>query len=135
MTATTHTFNWHDEPEHSFLKNAMLHFVVNSRERGDDREMFNELEHRTDKFAHVELGITINGVEMDAKAFMDRLDQGVDWAVERRTKEALTEKVPGFDELTETVAELEAVIKGRAIQIAADAGFELTDEDGRWRYR
>jgi len=132
VTGKTHTFNYHDLAEGDFLKQAMLFFVSGHRK---DDGVFNDLSEATDHFKDVKLDITVSGIEMDAKGFMDRLDQAVDWAIERQVKETLTEKIPGFTELTGTIAELEAVIKERAVKIAADAGFELTDEEGRWRYR
>ncbi len=127
MTATAHTFDWHAEADQSFLGWAFLHFAGFS-EIG--REKFDRVSDLSNRFTNVELGITVNGVEMDAKAFIDAVDQAMNWAVEREAAKMIASSAQ-LHGLHEALQDLERGVKEHAIQLAAEAGIELTEGD--WR--
>jgi predicted nucleic acid-binding Zn-ribbon protein len=123
--AKTHTFDWHKEPEGSFLKWVMLHFGSDTR-KGDS--LFEQMSEATDHFQNIELKIMVSGVEVDAKKFMDRLDEGMDWAVKREAKKII-EEMPRLHELHETLHDFEQELKRRVISIANEAGIGLEGEE------
>lgn len=129
---TTHTFDWHAEPSASFFHHAVLWMVTNERStRAQNDQLFDKLSELTDKWSSVELGITLNGVEMDAKAFIERLDKAFDWAVAEDAKRIVIESIPGLDKLIDTVSDLERQVQQTAIKLAADAGYDISDRE-RW---
>lgn len=119
----THQFDWHQEPEGSFLKWAMVNF-------GTEDGIFQKLSDATDHFKNIELKITVSGVEVDAKKFADELDRSMDWAVEREAKKII-EGMPRLHELYDTLHSIEVAFREQVFRAAAEAGIEMRDEDFR----
>lgn len=133
MTTTKdakHVFDWHEENgknrgRGTFLSWALLNFTGFT---AVGKEKFEELSEATDRFTRVELGITVNGIEVGAKTFMEALDQAMDWAVEREAAK-LIEDMPRLHQLHEAVADFERDFKERVRQLAHEAGIELREDD------
>jgi hypothetical protein len=120
-----HRFDWHAEEKGggSFLSWAVLTMVSGARE--DD--LFDELAEKTGSWKDVELGITLNGVEISAEKFMKRLDQAIDSAVEHEAAKI----VAGIDrlrELDDLVARFTAAVKEEAAKAALAAGIRIEEE-------
>lgn len=123
---TTHVFDYHAEPEDSFLKWAMVHFLSG---RSTDEE-FQTLSAVTDNFRHIELDIRVNNIAVNAAEFMKLLDQGVDNAIDRGVKQKIQES-DRFDRLDEVVYQFEQDVKRAARQAVRDLGIDYDEEDYR----
>jgi hypothetical protein len=125
----TNTFDYYADSK-SFLGWALINMLGEAREAGRDTEedFFEELKRRSNTFSEVEMSIKLNGLEVDASKFMQRIDTLIDTMVERRT----AEKLEGIREITEVedeLAELRDVLKQRVNQLAAKYDIELYRED------
>ena len=136
MKTKTHTFDWHAENRASggmtgtFLAWMVTTLIPIQREQtGED--LFEQIRDASEGFTKVELGITINGVPVDARAFADRLDKSIDWAVDREAKKMLLERVPRIQEIEDAVAGFERSIKEHMVRLAEEAGFEISEDE--WR--
>jgi len=114
----------------SFLGWALINMLSEAREAGRDAEedFFEELKRRSNTFSEVEMSIKLNGLEVDASKFMQRIDTLINTMVERRT----AEKLEGIREITEVedeLAELRDVLKQRVNQLATKYDIELYRED------
>jgi hypothetical protein len=123
----THTFDWHEENKaDSFLAWAVLTVMPSGTK--NDTGFFNELSVATDNFTKCELGVTLNGVQIDAEKFIGRLDKAVDSAVEREAKKII-EEMPRLHELHEVLYNFERELKERVIRLANEAGIGLEGEE------
>lgn len=124
----THTFDWHKEnQDNTFLAWALVTFAGFTT-LGE--EAYDRLSEATDKFQNIELGITVNGIAVDAEAFMKRLDQAVDSAVESEARKMIA-NMPRLNELFESVYDFEAAFKEQIIKLATDAGLEMDQDSFR----
>lgn len=114
-----HTYDWQEEGE-TFWKWLVPSLI--SREQFD--EQYDALSEATDRFTNVEIGVTINGIEIDAKQFFEGLDERLDYEVRREAKDMLDES-ERLNELNEVVYEFTQDVR-RAIQKAArEHGIEV----------
>lgn len=122
---TTHTFDWHAEPDGSFLHHALLMMMPDPGE--DHRDRFNELGEATENFTRVELGVTVNGIPMDAEKFMRRLSETVESNIKYEA-EKIIQEMPRLHQLYETVQDFERAFKERVFALAAEAGIEMRED-------
>lgn len=118
----THTFDWQKEGEGTFLKWMML-TVFDTR----DQPLFDELSEKTDHFQAVELGVTINGIPVDAKNFMERVEEQMDWAVGREAEKKV-KAIEGLPELYKILGDLERGFKAKVTEACAKAGVKFDEE-------
>lgn len=123
------TFDYYAD-SNKFICWALINMLGEAREAGRDAEedFFEELKRRSNTFSEVEMSIKLNGLEVDATKFMERIDQLIDRMVERKVQE----KLEGIQEITEVedeLAELRNVLKQRVNQLADKYGIELYRED------
>jgi hypothetical protein len=114
----------------SFLAWALLTMLGQAKEAGrdDEENFYEELKDRSNIFTEVELSIKLNGLDVDAAAFMARIEKAMELDVERK----VAEKLEGIREITEVedeLAELRDVLKQRVNQLAAKYDIELYRED------
>ena len=123
MDSKKHTFDWHKEPE-GFLKWMLTHVAAASK----DDELFDELSDASDQFTNVELQILVNGVEVDAKGFVERIEWAMDRGVEDEAKR-LVRDMHRLGDLKDAVHDFERGIKNKMREFARDQGIELDTED------
>lgn len=116
-----HTFNYHEEERDSFLQWVMVHLV------GGNREEFDHLETLTDGWKNIDLGITVNGVEMDAKAFLKSLEEIRKASIKREVEWHL-KNMPDLTDLDEVISDFTAGVKEKVSQIAEKHGLEIPEE-------
>jgi hypothetical protein len=121
-----HRFNYHDEPDNSFLQWALLTWI------SGDNELYSTLAAVTDNFKQVELEIRVNNVAIDAVAFMKRLDQGVDNAVDRGVKEAIKENTR-LHELEDVLSTFTHDVRREALAIVRDLGIDVDVDEEDYR--
>jgi hypothetical protein len=127
---TRHTFDWHKENEGqgTFLAWFLLHLISEE----SNKELFDSLSERTDKWHNVELGVTINGVELSTESFIARLDQMMESEVKREAKNMITESVQ-LRELNDFAYDLTQAFKQRARSAAEEMGIEIDEYEDGWR--
>ena len=123
------TFNYYDDT-HGFLSRSLLVMLSEAREAGRDAEenFYEEVKRRSDDFSKVEFSIQLNGLKVDANAFMDRLEKAMEYEVQCR----VAEKLQAVEEINEIEDELENVrdiLKQRVNQLADKYNIELYRED------
>jgi hypothetical protein len=125
----TNTFDYYADDK-SFLAWALLTMLGQAKEAGrdDEENFYEELKDRSNIFTEVELSIKLNGLDVDAAAFMARIEKAMELDVERK----VAEKLEGIREITEVedeLAELRDVLKQRVNQLANKYNIELYRED------
>lgn len=123
------TFDYYADTN-SFLAWALVTILGQAREAGRDAEegFYEELKDRSNIFTEVELSIKLNGLDVDATAFMARIEKAMELDVECK----VAEKLEGIREITEVEDELAAlsdVLKQRVNQLATKYDIELYRED------
>lgn len=114
-------FNWHSEPE-GWRKNLLINVVP------QDKETFEQLSAATEKFTNVTVTMHVNGIEVDVDKFLDRIQSQFDWSVEARAKE-LVREVVRFDELQQTISDVEHAVKRDCYDKLRKLGVEIHEDD------
>lgn len=120
-----HTFDWQKE-EHGY-KSSFLGWLVPHLIAPLGNETFEKISDSSDRFTKVEIGITINGEPVDAKGFLDNLENVIMGQARSEAKEMLTE-LKHLDGLQSEVDKLQNIVSQKVNQIADAAGIEL----GSW---
>lgn len=120
---TSFKFNWH-ESKGTFYDWMLVHLISHEDFKND----FEEISELTNNFNNVELGITVNGKQMNAKAFIDRLEQILDDEAGRVAKETLTE-LKHLNDIQDQVDRLQNLLSAEVNRVADDLGIELSSWD------
>ena len=123
------TFNYYTDSS-SFLGWALITMLGEAREAGRDakEDFFEELKRRSDGFSKVEMSIKLNGLEVDAKQFMERIDKLIDTMVDRETSKRL-QGIKEIDEIEDELTNVRDILKQRVNQLADKYDIELYRED------
>jgi hypothetical protein len=95
-------YNWQAEPE-GFLKWLLASIIPKNSD-------FEKLSDATDKFSNIELSISVNGIEMDAEAFLNGVQRIMNHNVELEANSLLSQ-FGRFDELREMLDAAEYAAK------------------------
>jgi hypothetical protein len=117
----SHSFDYHAETD-GFLKWMMVHFG------STDKALLDRLSEATSQFHDCELKITVSGVEVDAKAFMDRINSAMNDMVQRRAKELVSD-IAGIDELQADIGVLQNSVRRKIRKFATDAGLDYDEKE------
>jgi uncharacterized membrane protein YgaE (UPF0421/DUF939 family) len=123
------TFDYYANSK-SFICWALINMLGEAREAGRDAEedFFEELKRRSNTFSEVEMSIKLNGLEVDASKFMQRIDTLIDTMVERKTQEKL-EAIQEISEIEDELANVRHILKQRVNQLADKYDIGLYRED------
>lgn len=121
------TFDYYANSQ-SFICWALITMLGEAREAGRDAEedFYNTLKERSNNFSEVEMSIKLNGIEVDATKFMQRIDTLIDTMVERK----VAEKLSGIKEIEQIQEELDGlgdVLRLRVYQLAEKYDIKLDD--------
>jgi hypothetical protein len=119
----TFRFDWQAEPD-GFLK-WLLPVVIPVSQKAD---LIEQLSAATDKFTNVELTIQVNGIQVDAQAFLTAVERNMDHSVSAEARRLLDE-IGKFEDLHELLRDAERAARRSIEQRLTDAGFELPDSD------
>jgi hypothetical protein len=107
---STFTFDWHTEPESSFLRWVLVNLMVGpANSQQSDSSLLTQISLASDNFRKVQLGVTVNGFELDAESFLRGVERLIEWEANRAAKE-LVSSVPRFESIQEAVAQAEQEI-------------------------
>jgi hypothetical protein len=120
MSDMTDKFDWHQQGENSFRK-----WLIPSLCSGDEIDLLSEA---TDRFTNIEIAIQINGVEIDASGWIDRLEEAFDREVPRHARKMI-EDVPRLTELYDAVQDLEREVRRKIFELAREAGIDPSEND------
>lgn len=120
-------FNWHEADRDSFLK--WLVVTVMPRVVGDAR--FEEFREATTDFTDVRIAMQINGVPVNAFAFIDGVQRNMTHAVSVEAERIVREQT-GFDELADLIHEADRLVKATLRKQLVKAGIELSEDEDRW---
>jgi hypothetical protein len=117
----SYTFDWHAEGRDSFVGWALVHILPPMT-----NEQMGKLSEETDKFTNVTLTIQVNGIEMDAKPFLDGIDRNMEHfaKVEARKMVAAMTKLNRMDRLMEFLQEQVELVAREELR---DAGIEIPE--------
>ena len=85
LTAVAEPFNWHELDRDSFLSWLVVHVIAG------DRSLSDRVSEASDKFQNVALAMQINGVEVNAVEFTNRVKSNMTYWSERRARELVSE--------------------------------------------
>lgn len=119
-------FDWH-KTQNSFLGWILVVLVTEMKDAGS----FEEINERSNSFSDVELGITINGVAVDAEYFVTRLEEAFKSNAKREASRMVSELAPltplrDFTEkLEETLSGYDSAIRRHVEKLVKDQGIEV----------
>lgn len=112
-----HKFDWHDAP--TFLQWLLPTAMGDS----DD---FEHLADITDAFSKCELGITLNGVALDAEKFLNAVSETMD-AQTRRHARVLVDNLVDFEGLNDMVLSLQNAMDREIRKRLDAAGISISE--------
>lgn len=117
---TDFTFNWHERDEDfvKWLTTSMLGMIGNDN--------FAELSERSAAFTNVKLTVALNGMEVPAEEFLERLNRAMQDRVQRRVREWFEEAQPLRD-VQDLMYDFEREVRGIVRRRAAELGIELEE--------
>jgi len=118
-------FNWQDKYNSS---DTFLKWLLPTVLAGVDRETMDALSESTDLWTEVELGVTVNGVEVDARHFIESLEKNLT----RMSNKAARHLVHGHLSLSlliEDVAQLELNLRNHIRVWARQHGIDIDEHD------
>ena len=107
-------FDWQDAEHDSFVK-----YVITTLIADKTKEEFDELSNLTNKWTDIELSIFINGIEVNAQAFLDGVDRNMHYYAKDYAKDLVHEKLN-----IEAIDQLNDVIKATKKRIIEDFGLQ-----------
>lgn len=118
----TFKFNWQKEPE-GFLKWLIPHVLPKDDPKAT-MSAVDQLSKATDKFTNVELTMLINGIKVDARRFLTRVEQNMEYYARQEAARMLNE-IAGFDEVQERldtirmhfISEVESTFRKHGIEL------------------
>lgn len=116
------SFNWHAEPE-GFLK-WLIPTVISGLKDGG----FKRISEATTDFTDVRINMQINGVPVDALAFIAGVHRNMDYAVGVEAQRIVREETK-FSEVEDLVHDAMKAVRRSLLKQLEKAGIELRDED------
>jgi hypothetical protein len=116
----------YEEHKNGFLGWAVIMLLGKAREDGYD-DIFDVISDRSNEFNDLELKIELNGIEMSADGFMERMREIMEHEAEKVAREKLSE-VAEFIELEDDIADLRALIKKQKEKLAKKYDIAIGDE-------
>lgn len=117
------TFDWH--AEQALDRDGLLVWLVITAMRQQDMERLSEV---TSRFTDCRLTMQLNGVELNARAFLDGIARNLEHAAARQAQELA--EVAGFAEIEDAVTEardaVRALMTGRLRALGVPVGEEET---------
>lgn len=127
MSDEGYTFDWHELDDHDEKKiDHFLKWLVPTVLA--DSVVAEEIAEASDRYTRVELTMQLNGIEVDARAFVE----GCYVNMRRFAQDAAVAKlveVINYADLVETIEQLRVTLQGVALQIARDLGVDRGLED------
>jgi hypothetical protein len=101
LTAPPEPFDWHALDRNSFLAWTVTNAIS---DRHGDRDLMDRASAASDKFRNVVLTMQINGVDVNAAEFIDRVRSNMEFWSERRARELVSESTafPAIEDALET---------------------------------
>lgn len=129
MTSTkAHKYNWHKENREGTFLSWFTSAAMSMAVKYDDPGFFEEMSKATNGFSECTVGITLNGVEVDAEKFVKRLDEAIDDSVTREAASLIRDMQP-LQTLLDAASDLNDAISAEIKKKAEAAGLDVTWED------
>lgn len=115
------TFNWHELDREGFLSWMVIHIV--SQSRGMPDEIFDKINKATDNFTNVDMKFVINGFEISAQDFAERVHMNMKYYARRASEDISHDLMKRLQNEVEKIED--ALITAReAIQSEVDFFFQ-----------
>lgn len=133
MSTDTFTYDWSERSPNSgdFLTWFLPNVLTDPDGGSPDNERFEQIAKATDDYRNVEVGITINGIPVNAKAFLDGVERNMHYQAQVRAQEIVRRNEKLF-ELDELVGQLTDAIKEAAHNATRGTELEGWDDRDRW---
>lgn len=122
-TVTPFTFNWAAEPE-GFLKWFLPTVLGGMLNDG----FMEDLTQRTNTYKDVQVQVLINGLEVDAKHFLESVERNLELEAAKEARRMLND-VGGLEALEQRIGEIRAVLVAKVEEALAERGIELPGDD------
>ncbi len=126
MTETTDdrvlVFDWH--AEQALDRDSLLTWLVPTAMRQQDMD---ELSDLTGRFTNCRLTMQLNGVDLNARAFLDGIARNIEHAITREAERLIADA--DLDAVQEAVEDARVAIRETLIRRLAAAGVEIRSED------
>lgn len=135
---TSYAFSWHDldqygDDEERFLRWMVVNLVVgrdatSDGDAGFARDLLDRVSAASDGFKNVELTVQLNGIEVNARYFVQQVQANMELHT-RREAENLLDSCARATELLELTRTIQRALRDRAHEVAAKVGVRLRDDD------
>lgn len=127
MSDEGYTFDWHELDDHDPEKtDHFLKWLVPTVLA--DSVVAEEIAEASDRYTRVELTMQLNGIEVDARAFVEGCYRNMRRFAQDAAVAKLVEVVD-YADLVETIEQLRVTLQGVALQVARDLGVDRGLED------
>ena len=130
-----HVFDWQKEEREyndrsfmSWLFTKLITHIDDYNVPGKANEVINEISEKSDKYSNVEIGITVNGVEVNATEFLEDLERVIKGEAHREAQEALR-SLDYLDKMHEEVDRLTEYLKRGVDEAAESLGIQVSSWD------
>ncbi len=117
-------FDWQARGE-DFVKWMFVHLIADQR---DADPQFERLSEATDKFTNVKLTMQVNGIEVNAKNFIESVEFAYKQHAENTAKEIVAEAIPDLSELQDAVFEAQRALEKKLRESMRNVGVEWYEE-------
>lgn len=122
---TTYRYNWQDLPEYPL---GFFRWLLPTLLAHVPHETVDMLSDMTKQFTDVDLGVTINGVEVDTRHFMESIEHNMTAMTNDAARELVRDHL-GMDTLIDGVNELERQLRQELVRRARKLGIDLETGD------
>lgn len=115
-------FDWH--AENVIDRDSLLVWLIPTAMRRTDMETLSGL---TDRFTRCELRITLNGVDLDARAFLEGVARSIERAA--RDESASLAETAGFGDIEDAVSLMRDAVRAEMLGRLRAAGVPIREEE------
>lgn len=123
MTGKKFVYDWAKEPHTSFLGWFLPTVMVDV-----DSDQQADLAKRTRRWTDVQVQVLINGVEVDARNFLDSVERNIEHCARNAARDMLN-NVIRLDDLEDRVTQIRVALIEQVEAALREQGIELPDDE------
>lgn len=121
------TFDWHKEPNHSFLK-----WLLPTLLGKIDNETWEKITEATAKSSDVQITVQINGIEVNPKYFLESLERNYELNTAAEAKNIIDTKFENLDQAIEGLNILVERARQSMIKHLQNCDIEIRGPEDEW---
>lgn len=117
-------FDWQNRKE-DFVKWMFVHLIADKRQ---EDPKFEKLSVATNGFTDVNITMQVNGIEVDAKNFIESVEYAYKSHAENTAKEIVAEAIPDLSDLQDAVFEAQRALEKKLRESMRSVGVEWYED-------